>query len=81
MKELAAASVLSEQTIRFGIEKQKPKTDKGKHWQAQLKRFGSKNKNPRTKLQVTQRDEYKFSLPHKRFNARDSYLPFNARIL
>lgn len=45
MKELAGATMLWEQTIRFGIEKQKPETDKRKHWQAQLKRFGSKNKN------------------------------------
>lgn len=35
--------MLWEQTIRFGIEKQKTQPDERKHWQ--LKRLGSERKN------------------------------------
>lgn len=47
---MAGAATLWEQTIRFGIEKQKPKPNKRKHWQ--LKQFGNENKNSSTKFQV-----------------------------
>lgn len=45
VKGLAGAAMLWEQTIRFGIEEQKPKTDKRKRWQSQLESFGKENKN------------------------------------
>lgn len=44
VKELAGGAMMWEQTMRFGIEKQKRKSDKRKPgWQ--LKRFGNENTN------------------------------------